>query len=119
MHGLTPSKKNSVGLMFRKGKMFKFPNSRYQSWHKTALQSLKIAPVSIDSTISVHLTVYGDTKRKFDLSNKAESVMDLLVDAKILADDNYEVVPHLILSYGGIDKENPRCEIRIDYPGEL
>lgn len=113
MYGLTPSKKNSVGLMFRGGKMFKFPNSRYQSWHKEAIKTLKTPAKCLNKVELVHLTIYGDTKRKFDLSNKAESIMDLLVDAKILLDDNYEVVPKLTLEYGGISKENPRCEIQI------
>jgi len=36
-----------------------------------------------------------------------------VVEAGILLDDNYEVVPKLILEYGGISKENPRCEIEI------
>lgn len=113
VHGLTPSKKNSVGLMFRGGKMFKFPNSRYQSWHKDAIKTLKTPHKCFDKVSLVHLTIYGDTKRKFDLSNKAESIMDLLVDVGYLKDDNYEVVPKLILEYGGQDKENPRCEIEI------
>jgi len=113
VYGLTPSKKNSIGLMFRGGKMFKFPNSRYQSWHKDAIKTIKTPTKRLDKVELVHLTIYGDTRRKFDLSNKAESIMDLLVDAGILLDDNYEVVPKLILEYGGISKENPRCEIEI------
>lgn len=39
--------------------------------------------------------------------------MDLLVDAGILADDNWFVVPQLKLRFGGKDKINPRCEIII------
>ena len=67
----------------------------------------------INNVSLIHLTIYSENKRKFDLTNKAESIMDLLVDAGILLDDNYEVVPKLILEYGGQDKENPRCEIQI------
>lgn len=93
--------------------MMNLPQKRYQDWQKTSLHILKNAPRLNENIKHVHLTIYSENKRKFDLSNKAESIMDLLVDAGILQDDNYEVVPKLILEYGGISKENPRCEIEI------
>lgn len=111
--GRTPSKKNSVMTMARGGRVLHFPSNDYQTWHKNALKTLKIAPRSLESVKAVHLCFWSENKRKFDLSNKAESIMDLLVDAGYLLDDNYEVVPELCLTYGGIDKENPRCEIVI------
>ena len=113
VYGLTPSKKNNRVPFIRNGRMMNFPNKRYVEWHKNAIKTLKTPPKCLDKVELVHLTIYGDTKRKFDLSNKAESVMDLLVDVGYLLDDNYEVVPKLILEYGGISKENPRCEIKI------
>ncbi len=61
----------------------------------------------------VSITFYPDTRRTFDLSNAAESVMDLLVDAAILADDSWSVVPDLSLHFGEVDPKNPRAEIGI------
>jgi Holliday junction resolvase RusA-like endonuclease len=49
-----------------------------------------------------------------DLTNKAESIMDLLVDAGVLQDDNWNVVPEVILRCKGIDRTNPRAEITIE-----
>lgn len=40
--------------------------------------------------------------------------MDLLVDAGIIEDDNYTVLPKVILQIGTHDKLNPRCEIYVD-----
>lgn len=113
MHGRTPSKKNSKQIIYVRGKPLIISSKDYAIWHKTALQSLKIAPRFNGNTKEVKLCFYSKDKRKFDLSNKAESIMDLLVDAGILLDDNYEVVPKLILEYGGQDKENPRCEVQM------
>jgi len=61
----------------------------------------------------ISITFYPDTRRTFDLSNAAESVMDLLVDAEILSDDNWSVVPDLTLHFGAVDPKNPRAEIDI------
>ncbi len=90
-----------------------FSSKDYVQWHKDALRTLKTPSKCLESVRAVHLSFWGENKRKFDLSNKAESIMDLLVDAKYLLDDNYEVVPELCLTYGGVDKEKPRCEITI------
>ena len=100
-------------LFVRNGRIINLPQKRYAEWHKTSLITLKNAPRLNENVEVVHMVIYSENKRKFDLSNKAESIMDLLVDAGILLDDNYEVVPKLILEYGGQDKENPRCEIKI------
>lgn len=35
----------------------------------------------------------------------------MLVDNGILEDDNYSIVPELILKFGGVDKNNPHCVI--------
>ena len=40
--------------------------------------------------------------------------MDLLVDAGIIKDDNYTILPKVILQIGTHDKLNPRCEIYVE-----
>ena len=52
-------------------------------------------------------------KRKTDLTNKAESVMDLLVDCGVIEDDSWQFVPKLYLSCLGTDKEKPGATIWI------
>jgi len=113
VHGKTPSKKNSRRIIHVHGRIMVMPSIPYREWHKTALLELKNAHTLNGTCEVVHLTFYAENKRKFDLSNKAESIMDLLVDAGIIEDDNYSIVPKLILEYGGQDKENPRCEIQM------
>ena len=39
--------------------------------------------------------------------------MDLLVDAGVIEDDNWFIIPEISLKFGGIDRQNPRCEISI------
>jgi hypothetical protein len=40
--------------------------------------------------------------------------MDLLVDAGIIDDDNWYVVPEVRFKFGGVDRLNPRAEITIE-----
>lgn len=61
------------------------------------------------------LMFFAPDARVSDLSNKTESVMDLLVDNEVITDDNWFVIGDLHLKFGGIDRENPRVEIIINH----
>lgn len=75
-------------------------------------QLLGIKPVKGQIT-ALEMILYAGTKRRGDLSNKFESVADLLVDAGIIEDDNWYVVPKVTMLFGGVDKLSPRAEITI------
>lgn len=81
----------------------------YKKWHKEA--SLQLPDLKLPAIIELTILFFFPDNRKTDLSNKAESIMDLLVDNGILIDDNWTIVPRLTLCSGGVDKENPRAEI--------
>ena len=93
------------------------PSKQYAQWHKEALKQDQLIAVRKEffqlSNVRVSLSFWAPDKRKTDLSNRAESVMDLLVDSGILEDDNWWVVDELNLKLKGIDRTNPRCEITI------
>jgi Holliday junction resolvase RusA-like endonuclease len=59
------------------------------------------------------IQIWAGDKRASDLTNKAESIMDLLVDAGILSDDNWFVVPNVELIFAGVDPKKPRAVIKI------
>ena len=121
IRGRIPSKKNSVVIFVRNGKLFKMPSNKYREWHKDAsLQLVGQKPIPLAMTglpfvkvNCIELRIFAPDRRASDLTNKAESVMDLLVDNKILADDNWFVVPIVLLTFGGVDKADPRVEITI------
>lgn len=116
--GQTASKKNSKRIFCRGKYPTVLPSEAHELWHKQALEALKLpsgVPFPLETTHSITLLFYPQNKRKFDLSNHAEAIMDLLVDAGVLADDNYEVVPNLQLLYGDLSRSNPRVEVEILY----
>jgi Holliday junction resolvase RusA-like endonuclease len=102
VEGNIPSKKNSKRIVFSKSRNrpFLISQKNYLDWHTYALKTLKIErteALGLQSTIRINLHISPPNKRKYDLTNKAESVMDLLVDYGVIADDNAQVVPELLL----------------------
>ncbi len=101
-----PSKKNSR-INTRSGRSF--PSSKYTAWHKDA--SLQIMNAKKQTQKGFVLTFYMPDNRRCDLTNKAESVMDLLVDNGIIEDDCWQITGEIRLLCAGVDKNNSRVEI--------
>ena len=63
-------------------------------------------------------TVYPGSGRAFDIANVCAAVdkftCDALQELEIIKNDNYKYIPAVNYRFGGIDKENPRCELRIE-----
>lgn len=113
INGDCPSKKNSRALVVRGGRPFSFPGKHYAQWLRDVNKQLLGKRLEYPVVNSISMTFYPATKRKSDLTNKAESVMDALVFNEILSDDNWFVVPTISLNFGGVDPKNPRVEIQI------
>ena len=117
LDGETPSKKNSR-INTRSGRSF--PNRRYTAWHDLVVAQIKKGVLEgkyepFGPCVSVELTVtfyHGDLHRR-DSDNQVTSILDTLVDAGILWDDCWRVVPikHVFDSY---DRGNPRCVVSVD-----
>jgi Holliday junction resolvase RusA-like endonuclease len=63
-------------------------------------------------------TIYYPTRRLFDIDNIGSVVTkfthDALVEFEILEDDNYKIVEEIVYRFGGIDKDDPRCDVLIE-----
>lgn len=124
--GETPSKKNSK--IWTKGHKL-IPSKAYQVWHmdagiQIASQIARMAasdrPVAegtnvegIDYPVSVTLTFYHGDQVRRDSDNQAASIMDLLQDEKVLADDRWQIV-RILNIYNHFDKGNARCLVEIN-----
>lgn len=117
IRGEPPSKKNSR-VNTRSGRSF--PSKRYMEWHDGNLLPLcseaRRHGLRHPLSCPVRLTLlfrHGDRRRR-DSDNQLSSVLDLLVDAGILADDRWTAVYDVIV----MNRYNPRLEpgviIRID-----
>lgn len=65
----------------------------------------------IKTTNHIRAEFWMPDNRKTDLSNKWESVGDLLVDNEIIEDDSWQFVGPLELIPMGIDKQDPRVVV--------
>lgn len=107
--GEIPSKKNSR-INTRSGRSF--PSKQYQQWHSiAALCCAKIKPI-LNKQLEISINFIHGTLRRRDSDNAVSSVLDLLVDMKIIQDDNWKIVKRIIVN-NEYQKNNPYCEIQI------
>lgn len=113
IEGETPAKKNSR-ITLPNGRTI--PSKNYRTWHESALLQIEAMAISREATISypvaISLSFYHGDLRRRDSDNGTSSILDLLVDAGILADDNWQIV-RILNVYNQYDKGHARCEIMI------
>ena len=68
----------------------------------------------LSSIVRLSVKFYRDSLRNWDYSHALASVPDILVDARLLADDNVKELCIGFLTHA-IDRENPRAEVFLEY----
>lgn len=124
IHGKPITKKNSPRIGYvgahcpvcHKGKYAKvLPSAAYLKYARTAKMYLKPAPKNpLDGRYNVKCLYYMPTRHRVDKTNLESAIMDILVDARILKDDNSNIVAATDGSRVLYDKANPRTEIFIE-----
>lgn len=120
LSGRIPSKKNSKRIVMAGNRPMIISSKDYETWHTVASYELRSQVkgsanrIRLSGPHKIEIKIFPPNKVKGDLSNKAESIMDLLVDNGVIEDDNWFEVPTLALIFGGVDKANPRAEIVIE-----
>lgn len=88
----------------------------YQSDKKKIHQAVKLLTAGKKYNIEkckMTITYYFKDKRRHDPSNYDKMVLDGLVEANIIVDDNYNVITEFTTK-GDYDKNNPRTIIEIE-----
>ncbi len=118
--GNTPSKKNQKRIAKRaNGVPFIMASSAHQAWHKGAAillgqQRSRYTGVTfpVPRCKQVIALLYYEDHRRRDSSNTFESIMDLLVDAGILADDCWGITGPTA-QFPQLRKGSPGWEIQL------
>lgn len=111
--GRPATKKNSGRIISRNGKPIIIPSEAYKNYEDACMWQLAGKKLHISGIIVVECKYYLPNKRSWpDLIGLLQATSDILTKVKVIDDDKW------ICSYGdsciaGIDKENPRAEIRI------
>lgn len=111
--GETPAKKNSR-IVFPNGR--NIPSKNYRLWHSAALFQLERqwqekGFSTIEREVKINLHFFHKDNRRRDSDNGVSSIFDTLQDAKILADDRWQIVKEF--SVKNSKSDTPRCEIEI------
>lgn len=117
IEGATPSQKNRKRITCRGGRPRMYTDPKVKAWQDSAHiqlleQRLKVPP-GLDYPVALMVTVFYGDNRRHDLDNALSSVLDALVKAGVIEDDNSKFVNYISIQ-GGFDKSNPRAEIEID-----
>lgn len=113
LRGRPATKKNSGRIISRNGKPIIIPSEAYKNYEDACMWQLAGKKLHISGIIVVECKYYLPNKRSWpDLIGLLQATSDILEKAKVIDNDKW------ICSYGdsciaGIDKDNPRAEIRI------
>lgn len=107
------TKKNSQQIIYNKklGRPMVIPSKAYLQYQKDAHWFMP--KVAIEEPVNVKAVFYMPTRRRVDLVNLQEALLDVLVYYGVLADDNFTIVHSMDGSYVDYDKERPRTEVEI------
>lgn len=110
------SKKNNQKIIYnqRTHKSMIVQGDIYKQYEKDCAWFLKPPAKPIDYPVNIKCVFYRENARRCDLTNLLEAIDDILVDYKIIADDNFNIIVGHDGSRVYIDRENPRTEITIE-----
>lgn len=110
------SKKNSQQILINNAtrKPFIAPSKQYKEYEAAALWFIPKPRAPINMPVNVKCLFYMPTKRKCDLVNLQEAILDIMTKAGLLKDDNFTIVQSMDGSRVLYDKENPRTEVYIE-----
>lgn len=105
------TKKNHQNIIKVKGRPMVIPSKQYRMYENAATPFCPY--LLIDYPVNVEAHYYMPTRRRVDITNLESALMDLLVCAGTLQDDNCRIVVSTDGSRVHYDKENPRTEVII------
>ena len=112
-----PKKNNMRPARRKNGSLMLIQSQNYIDYANDAVPQLQLQQQqhhdAIDTAVNVQMIYYRSDRRRTDLVNLQNATLDILVQANILADDNYNIVASMDGSRVYYDKDNPRTEITI------
>ena len=110
---LTPvTKKNHQQIIWNKNRPMVIPSKQYKAYEKNCARF--IPNYKAEGSVNVKALFYMPTRRRVDLVNLLQALLDILVKYGVIEDDISKVVVSVDGSRVLYDKENPRTEVEIE-----
>jgi Holliday junction resolvase RusA-like endonuclease len=119
VRGNVKAKKNNKRVVYNKktGKPFIMTDKDTDAYIKDAISQLKeqFEGYKISGyPITVQMVFYYPTKHRKDIDNSTSTILDCMVKAGVIEDDDVLHVNELYSFFGGYDKDEPRVEILLE-----
>lgn len=119
-HGTVLSKKNSKRIIQnpRTGKPLIVSNKSAKANEDDMIDQFSTQTLAQDDAITkctIRIQIYEPNRQKRDLDNQATSILDALVKADVIVSDSFKCVEEVNVKYAGVDTDDPRAEIAIQY----
>ena len=111
------SKKNSSRIVYKRGKPIVIPSKLYENFEYECLMLIpEKYRVNINYPVNIKAIYYVKRNARVDKTNLESALMDMLVKARVIADDS-ALKPAIVVGTDGSrvyhDDKNPRIEIEI------
>lgn len=116
IRGQVPSKKNNKRIVYNRktNTPFIISSDRALDWKEDArLQLLEQHAPHLSGDTYIKMSFTNKDRRRHDLDNMCATVLDTLVECKVIEDDDCLHLANLLCQFNGVDKENPRVDIEI------
>lgn len=95
--GQLVSGKNQVQLLFRNGKVMKYPNKVFKTWRDNAAKEIHaqfMGPPNIQQPVRLTCNYWPGDRRTRDVSGQLDAIFHVLVQTRVLKDDGliYDVI---------------------------
>jgi hypothetical protein len=112
--GVRKKKKHYLNLNLYRNMPFHLNNNLKKATKKIVEE---VCPEFRFETFELLYTLYLPDNRLRDISNVCCVIdkyqTDALTELGYIPDDNYKHLPKVTYTVGGVDTENPRCEVRV------
>lgn len=105
------TKKNHQQIIWNKNRPMVIPSKQYREYEHDCAYFMP--PYKMEGCVNVKALFYMPTRRRVDLVNLLQALLDILVKYGVLEDDNSKVVVSVDGSRVLYDKENARTEVEI------
>ena len=109
-------KRHPCNLNSYRNSHYRITNAMKKKFKELIREQVEKLP-RFEKPIKIHYKIFYENNRLFDIDNIVSIVskfsQDALTELDVIEDDNYKNIIQITGTFGGVDRDNPRIEMRI------